>query len=83
VEDISRQKKNATGREITGGVLSRPGTLEHSKKGMTSKHERSSLARITLAYTMRVLTPLYFLNPSACTHRRGRGTIVWNGNSGD
>jgi hypothetical protein len=82
VEDISRQKKNATNRELTGGVLSQPGILEHSTKGMISKHEESSLVLITLAYKMTALTPP-ILNLSACTHRRGTGIIVWNGESGD
>jgi len=79
---IYHDQKNATGREQTRGVLSRPGILEHSTKGMISKHEKSSLVRIRLAYKMRALTPL-FLKPSARKHRRGRRMIVWNRKSGN
>jgi len=73
VEDISRQK-NATGRELSGGVLRWPGILEHSTKRMNSQHEESSLVRITQAHNIRTSTS--FCNPSACTHGRGTGMIV-------
>ena len=47
VEYISGQKCEATGGELSGGVLSRSGILEHSTKRTNSKHEESSLVLIT------------------------------------
>jgi hypothetical protein len=58
VEDISG-KENATGGELSGGVLSRPGILEHFMTEMNSKHEESSLVYITWAYKIIALTSLF------------------------
>jgi len=48
----------ATHGEQSGGVLSRPGILEHSMNGTNSKHEKSSLVHIMQAYKICALTPL-------------------------
>ena len=45
-----RGGRYAAGGELSGGVLIRPGMLEHSTNGTNSKHEESSLVRIEWAY---------------------------------
>jgi hypothetical protein len=47
VEDMSQQKQEAAGGELSGGVLSGPGIMEHSTNGMKSKLEESALVHIT------------------------------------
>jgi len=56
VEDIAGQTWGTTGGELSGGVLIRPGILEHSTNGMNSKHEESSLEHIKRAYKIFSIT---------------------------
>jgi hypothetical protein len=60
VKNISGQKQDATGGELSGGDLSRPGTPELCRKGMNSKHEKSSFVHITGAYKISAFTAPFF-----------------------
>jgi hypothetical protein len=79
---MSGQKYDATDGELSGGVLSGSGILEHSTNGTNSKHQESSLVHITRDYRIMLVTPLALL---VCMYTRvgGAGVIVWNGKSGD
>jgi hypothetical protein len=71
-------KKNVTSRELTGGVLSQPAILEYSTKGMISKHEESSLVRITLAYKVPALKPPFFKPICIYTQKGNRNdSLEW------
>jgi len=73
------QGKNVTGRELSEGVLSRPGTLyerddQQTRRVVTCTYYsglQNESSRISL-----------FSNTSACAHGRGTGMIVWNCKSG-
>jgi hypothetical protein len=59
-ERYVRTKKDAARGKLSGGVLRRPGILEHSTNETNSKHYKSSLVHITRAYKISALTLLFF-----------------------